>query len=121
MKFRKKFYSSGNQVVGTSLSVLFLNPAICPPPDNPFYGARTRGFVTSRIVLFGEKLWQLRSIYAPGQGWFVFPFILNSGGSPWNEPILSDPVLEHLKLDRSLDNDKGIPEIPQPLGNAFEF
>jgi hypothetical protein len=114
MKLLKKF--SSNQVVGTCLSVLFLNPRICPPPGNPYYGARTREFVTSRIVTFGEKLWQLRSIHIPNNGWFVFPFILNSGGSPWNEPILSDPVLRYLKLDRSLDFEKGIPEIPQPLG-----
>jgi hypothetical protein len=102
--------------VGTRLSILFLNPKMCAPQNNPFYGAQVKSFVSSNIFKFGEKSWQLRSIWMPEKGWILIPFILNSGGSPWNEPILSDPVLKHLGLDRSIDMDKQIPFIPQPLG-----
>jgi hypothetical protein len=114
MRFYRSFRSN-NEILGIRLSVLFMNPLFCPP-QNPYYGAKCTGFVTSRVFTFGEKLWQLRSIHVPGKGWYLFPFILNTGGSPWNLPIISDPVLHHLNLNRCVDSEKGIPFIPQPLG-----
>lgn len=52
----------------------------------------------------------------PDQSWFIFPFILNSRGSAWNEPILSDNVLKFLNLDRVLDLNRKVPKIIQPFG-----
>jgi hypothetical protein len=68
-----------------------------------------------KVFCFGERSWQHRRIYDVKSGrWSMFPFILDSGGCSHNTPIISDPVLRRLGLDRVI----GVPnqlQVPLPL------
>jgi hypothetical protein len=101
------------------LLVLMDPDAICP--DNPLYGAVVTRNVCSSIFSFHAKLWQLRSIYISSSNeWRLFPFILNTGGVPWNYPILCDRTIAMCGLDptnyrRSLDASYQLVTVPQPF------
>ena len=109
-----------SQPMQTSLDVLLLSPHLCPPL-NTLYGARSNGFVLSRIHRFNGKLWQLRSVCVHGREYRVLPFVINTGGSSWDTPILGDPALALLGigrddagvLDRAHDD---VVELPNPVG-----
>lgn len=104
----------------TTLDVLLLNPCLCPPL-NAAYGARTSGFVLSHVHRFGGKPWQLRSVRVRGQAYHIVPFVVNSGGSSWDTPIVGDATLARLGiardesgvLDRAHDD---VFELPNPVG-----
>ena len=84
----------------TSLDVLLLNAHLCPPV-NALYGTTSPQFVLSRIHHFGGKLWQLRSVRVWGQACYhVLPFVINTGGSSWDTPIIGDPALRTLGIGR---------------------
>jgi hypothetical protein len=103
------------------LSILVINQSMwCP--KNPRYGARVMRFVSSKIFLFGGKSWQIRSIRDKTGKWYIFPFLIDSGGCCWNTPIISDPVLKFLNLDRDKERDSQHPDtnllVPLPLQHS---
>jgi hypothetical protein len=115
-----------NCVVGTSLKFSFVNRRlVCP--KNRLYGAKVKGFVVSKIHHFSEikgqgNLWQLRSVQV-GMDWFILPFILNTGGSPWNKPIISRQAMNKIGLEyvdkktiNSVENHSHLLRMPTPLG-----
>jgi hypothetical protein len=100
------------------LEVLILNPLACPPKICSYYGKSVARFTCSRLFFFGGKTWQLRSIKCSDQ-WRLFPFLVDTGGCAYNYPIISDPVLAYLGLDRAISAGSGDPksvlEVPLPL------
>jgi hypothetical protein len=98
------------------LELVITNP-LSRPPDNPNYGKQVKGFTASRIFSFNGKLWQMRmrSIRIIGN-WFIFPFIIDTGGPQNRMPILSDPILKKFKLFRASSNSPDIVGIPSPFG-----
>jgi len=46
---------------------------------------------------FYGKIWQIRSVQnVQTKEWFAFPFVVNSGGMAWCNPILSDGALKRM-------------------------
>jgi hypothetical protein len=114
-----------NIVIGTSLNFFFANPRqACP--RNPLYGAKVKGFGSSIIHQFGQeagegKLWQLRSVQVgKTKDWFILPFVINTGGSPWNKPIISEQSKNIIGLNeihhKESQNQSQILRMPTPLG-----
>ena len=71
------------------------------------------------------KNWQLRSLKDGHGCFFIVPVIVNTGGSAYNRPIVSDILLKHFipKFDRAIwgeKSTKGKIHLPTPLGDIFK-
>ncbi|CAE7265847.1 unnamed protein product [Symbiodinium sp. CCMP2456] len=72
------------------------------------------------------KNWQLRSLKDGHGCFFIVPVIVNTGGSAYNRPIVSDILLKHFipKFDRAIwgeKSTKGKIHLPTPLGDNFNL
>ena len=111
----------------TRVEVLFLNPSLCCP-DHQDYGKECNEFFASTIFRFSGKLWQLRTVIKKDaekkkDKYFLFPFVINTGGSAWNRPIMSDEALQC--MDKAFS--RTAPErakcgivMPTPLGDMID-
>ncbi len=110
-------------MVGSSdyLMFFFSNPKFACPV-NHLYGSKVKGFIASKIHCYEGKPWQLRSVRV-GSDWFVLPFLINTCGVPWNNPIISRQAMDKIGLkmiDKSqlncIEDQKHILFMPTPLG-----
>ena len=62
---------SSSPPVETRLDVLLLSSHLCPPADNPLFGAAVKEFALSRIHHFEGKPWQLRAVRLGSQWRFA--------------------------------------------------
>ena len=63
---------SSSPPVETHLDVLLLSSHLCPPADNPLYGAAVKEFALSRIDHFEGMPWQLRAVRLGSQWRFGY-------------------------------------------------
>lgn len=62
---------SSSPPVEIRLDALLLSSHLCPPADNPLYGAAVKEFTLSRVHFFEGKPWQLRAVRLGSQWRFV--------------------------------------------------
>ncbi|CAE7473940.1 unnamed protein product, partial [Symbiodinium microadriaticum] len=110
----------------TCLDVLLLSPHLLRPPISQLYLRETTGFYASRVHYFKGKNWQLRSLKDGHGCFFIVPVIVNTGGSAYNRPIISDILLKHFipKFNRAIwgeKSTKGKIHFPTPLGDNFNL
>ena len=116
---------SGGVMTETRLDVLLLSPHL-RPPISQLYLREATGFYASRIHYFKGKNWQVRTLKDGHGCFFIVPVIVNTGGSPYNRPIISDVLLKHFmpKFDRAIwgeKSTKGKIHLPTPLGDDFNL
>ncbi|CAK9028604.1 Sulfhydryl oxidase 1 (Quiescin-sulfhydryl oxidase 1) (OsQSOX1) [Durusdinium trenchii] len=116
---------SGGVMTETRLDVLLLSPHL-RPPISQLYLREATGFYASRIHYFKGKNWQIRSLKDGPGCFFIVPVIVNTGGSAYNRPIISDVLLKHFipKFDRAIwgeKSTKGKIHLPTPLGDDFNL
>ncbi|CAE7343171.1 unnamed protein product [Symbiodinium microadriaticum] len=109
----------------TRLDVLLLSPYL-RPPISQLYLREATGFYASRVHYFMGNNWQLRSLKDGHGCFFIVPVIINTGGSAYNRPIISDILLKHFipKFDRAIwgeKSTKGKIHLPTPLGDNFNL
>jgi hypothetical protein len=105
------------------IGALILHPSrMCP--RNSKYGAKVVKNIASAPQKYGEKIWQLRSVRvrsAPNKyEWRLLPFLLSTGVSEWNTPIICDKAIEHCGLYPGAYRGNSAPHfedfyIPQPF------
>ena len=116
---------SGGVMTETRLDVLLLSPHL-RPPISQLYLREATGFYASRIHYLKGKNWQIRSL-KDGRGcFFIVPVTVNTGGSAYNRPIISEVLLRHFipKFDRAISGEKstkGKIHLPTPLGDDFNL
>lgn len=104
---------NAQEQVSTTLETLILSPHLMCP-QNEKYGCEVSCNLVSPIHFFGGKHWQLRSVKVRGK-WYLLPFVITSGGTPSDKPIVCDGVLAHFHIDKTtLDQD-------QPYSGLFDL